>query len=90
MTTPERRNFPRFQTSRAISIAVPEMVELCGQAVNASKTGVLIEARGRLKVQVTIDGHAYRGWLVRAYRVERSTFTYAIELDDPLAIDDLR
>ncbi len=90
MTTPERRNFQRFQISSAVSLAVPETVELQGQAIDASKMGVLLEARGRLNVRLTINGREYRGWLARAYRVERSAFTYAIELEDSLEIDDLR
>ena len=90
MTTPERRNFQRFQISSAVSLAVPETVELHGQAIDASKMGVLLEARGRLNVRLMINGREYRGWLARAYRVERSAFTYAIELEDSLEIDDLR
>ena len=90
MTTPERRNFQRFPISSAVSLAVPETVELHGQAVDASKVGVLLEARGRLNVRLTINGREYRGWLARAYRVERNAFTYAIELEDSLEIDDLR
>ena len=90
MTTPERRNFQRFPISSAVSLAVPETVELHGQAIDASKMGVLLEARGRLNVRLTINGREYRGWLARAYRVERSAFTYAIELEDSLEIDDLR
>jgi hypothetical protein len=90
MTTPERRNFPRLQISSAVSIDVPEAVELRGQAINASRTGVLVEAQGRLRVRVTISGHQYSGWLARAYRVELGTFSYAIELEDPVEIDDLR
>ena len=63
MTTPERRNFQRFPISSAVSLAVPETVELHGQAVDASKVGVLLEARGRLNVRLTINGREYRGWL---------------------------
>ena len=90
MTTPERRNFPRLQISSAVSLDVPETVELHGQAINASKTGVLVEARGRLRVRLTINGHQYGGWLARAYRVELATFTYAIELEDSVEVDDRR
>jgi hypothetical protein len=69
---------------------VPETVELHGQAINGSRTGVLLEAQGRLNVCLTINGREYRGWLARAYRVERNVYTYAIELEDPVEIDDLR
>src|SRR5689334_24102792 len=81
MSTPERRIYPRFQISRAVALAVPETVALHGQAMNASKRGILLEAHGRLTVRVTIDGREYDGWLARAYRVDRNTFAYAIELD---------
>ena len=89
MTTQERRSFRRRQLSHVVTLVVPEAAVLRGEAVNASKTGILLEARGRLGVRVTIDGHEYRGWLARAYRVERDAFTYAIELEDALEVDDL-
>ncbi len=89
MTKPERRKVGRYQVSSVVSVTMPEPVELHGQAINASKKGVLLEARGRLDVRLTIDGHEYRGWLARAYRVERSACTYAIELEDSLELADL-
>ena len=90
MTMLERRSSQRFQISNSVSLTVPEAVVLHGEAVNANKTGILLHARGRLDLRLTINGREYRGWLVRAYRVELSAFTYAIELEDSLEIDDLR
>jgi hypothetical protein len=76
--------------SAEVTLTVPEPVVLRGEAVNGSRTGILVEARGRLGLRVTINGREYRGWLARAYRVELNAFAYAIELDDALEVDDLR
>ena len=66
----------------------PDRIELHGQAVNASKQGVLLEARGRLRVVATIKGREYKGWLVRAYKVERGVSAYGIELEEDLDLSD--
>ena len=74
----------RYEVSFPLSLTAPDRMELHGQAVNASKQGVLLEARGRLRVVVTIKGREYRGWLVRAYKVERGVSAYGIELEEDL------
>ncbi len=77
----ERRQRVRYQVSFPVSLATEDGT-LEGEAVNASRQGVLLETRGRLNVRLTIEGQEYRGWLVRAHRVGRGTSAYAIELED--------
>lgn len=84
----ERRAGMRYQVSFPISLTAPDRMELHGQAINASKQGVLLEARGRLRVQVTFKGRDYWGWLVRAYKVEQGVSAYGIELEEDLDLSD--
>ena len=78
----------RHEVSFPLSLTAPDRMELHGQAINASKQGVLLEARGRLRVVATIKGRDYKGWLVRAYQVERGVSAYGIELEEDLDLSD--
>ncbi len=64
----DRRQRVRYQVSFPVSLATIDST-LDGQAINASREGVLLEAEGRLGLRVTIKGRDYRGWLVRASRM---------------------
>ena len=81
----ERRQGVRYKVSFPVCLTTMDGT-LEGEAVNANRQGVLLETRGRINIRLTIDGQEYRGWLVRAYRVERGTSAYAIELEDDLEL----
>ena len=68
---------------RPSSLVFEESVELEGATVNWSKNGVLIVANGRISVQIKIEGHTYRGRLVRAFPEDSVNMVCGIELFDP-------
>ena len=57
----ERRQGARYQVSFPVALATMDGT-LEGQAINASRDGVLLEVEGRLGVRLTIKGKDYRGW----------------------------
>ncbi len=87
MMNSDRRQRVRYQVSFSVSLATIDST-LDGQAINASREGVLLEAEGRLGLRVTIKGRDYRGWLVRAQQNDGGKVAYAIELDDDLDLSD--
>ena len=76
----------RHQERFPVSVVVEDSVKLQGETVNWSSTGCLMEATGRIVVQVTIEGNTYRGWLVRAVPGDSGTTAYGIQLLDPLML----
>ena len=84
--TNNRRLAERHQESFPVSVIVEESVKLEGETVDWSSTGCLIEATGRIVVQVMIEGDTYRGWLVRAVPGDSGTTAYGIQLLDPLTL----
>ncbi len=86
MTETKRPRADRHEERHPISLVFDDAVELPGHTINWSRTGCVVEASGRLGVQVKIDGHSYRGFLVRAVSGEAGTTTYGIQLLDPLKL----
>ena len=55
----DRRRAERHKETFPVSLVFKEAVELHGKTVNWNSNGVLMEASGRISVQVNIKGHTY-------------------------------
>ncbi len=84
MNETNRRRAERHKETFLVSLVLKEAVELHGKTVNWNSNGVLMEASGRISVQVNIKGHTYHGQLVRALPADSGTTVYGIELLDDL------
>ena len=82
----DRRRAERHQENFPVSLVFEESVGLHGRTLDWSSHGVLLETTGRLSVQVHVEGHTYRGQLVRAFPGDSGTTACGIELLDPLAL----
>lgn len=77
----ERRQAERRPEISQISMVVAGSQELEAKTVNLSATGVLLQAKGSIRVVLNIRGQRYSGRLVRGFPVEPGTTAWAIELD---------
>lgn len=81
----ERRIAERRTERFAVAFSIEAPCQLDGQTLNLSRSGVLLEAEGKIPVTLTIKGERYRGVLVRAVQaVGSGLMTYAIQLTDTL------
>jgi hypothetical protein len=86
MSQIERRATGRYDDQLKVSVVFEESGRLEGETVNWSRSGILIQAAGRISVQVTVDGQEYQGELVRAFPVNAGTTEYGIKLLTPLTL----
>ena len=84
MSNEERRRTQRKTAAFPVSVVISESPKLEGESVNYSQEGVLLMARGSLKLLVTIKGKQYRSRLVRAFPTEDGMTGYAVELEEPI------
>ncbi len=83
----ERRIAERQVAQFPVTLSITGPVALTGQTLNLSRSGLLLEAQGRIPVAITLQGARYTGFLVRAAQNqsgEANTITIAIELVDLL------
>ena len=81
MAQTERREAVRREDATPVSLVIAESQTLEGTAMNLSARGVLLQAKGEIRVFLTINGKRYRGRLVRGFPVEPGTTAWAVHLD---------
>ena len=81
MVREERRRAERKAEVFPVSVVVDASPTLEGSSVNFSTEGVLLMARGSLKLLATIKGKQYRCRLVRAFPTDDGMTAYAVELE---------
>ena len=84
---PERRAAERRTERFPVAVTIDAPCELEGHTLNLSRSGVLLEASGKIPITLTIKGQHYQGVLVRAVQ-ERSggLMSYAIHLTQNLQL----
>jgi hypothetical protein len=83
----ERRSAERRVAQFPVTLSITGPVALTGRTLNLSRSGLLLEAQGRIPVTITLEGTRYTGFLVRALleqRGEENAITIAIQLVDTL------
>jgi len=83
----ERRSAERRAAQFPVTLSITGPVALTGQTLNLSRSGLLLEAQGRIPVAITLQGTRYTCFLVRAAQEqggEGNTITIAIQLVDLL------
>ena len=83
----ERRRAQRRYVRFPVELSITAPVALTGQTLNLSRSGLLLEAQGRIPVTITLEGTRYTGFLVRAtqnQRGEENAITIAIQMVDTL------
>ena len=84
MTETERRGAERHEGTFPVSMVMTGSVELEGKTINYSRTGVVLEARGRIKVELGFRGKRYNAQLVRVHPIDDETIECAIALEELL------
>ena len=81
----DRRGAERHTEHFPVAVMIDGPIGLDGQTLNLSRSGVLLEAQGKIPVTLTIKGERYQGVLVRAVQaIGSGLMTYAIQLTDTL------
>jgi hypothetical protein len=83
----ERRTAERRTEHFSVAVAIEAPCQLDGQTLNLSRTGVLLEAKGKIPITLTIKGQRYQGVLVRAsQKPGGGLMSYAIQLTHNLLL----
>jgi hypothetical protein len=81
-TGADRRRSVRRDESVSLSLTIPA-VDLAGVTMNMSNHGLLLQARGRIPLVITIGDKRLQGTLVRALPDRGGVTVIAVELDEP-------
>jgi hypothetical protein len=83
----ERRAAERRTEHFPVAVSINAPCELDGQTLNLSRSGVLLEASGKIPITLTIKGERYQGVLVRAVQAPGGgLMSYAIRLTHSLLL----
>jgi hypothetical protein len=84
---PERRAAERRTERFPVVVTIEAACELEGHTLNLSRSGVLLEASGKIPITLTIKGQRYQGLLVRAVQGPGGgLMSYAIQLTHNLLL----
>ena len=70
-----------FEVSLALVLATGSLE---GEAMDLSREGILIKAKGKITMLLQLNGQEYRGRLVRATPLSENETAYAIEFNEPM------